>query len=197
MEIFYKRSGSHLLTAYNHNELLWLCLEIVDFLISKGGGIGMELYSKVFRHKVKKELTLRSYNPDSESYFDLIKMARSDGYNQVIINSEIMISIIHSLLETDNILMKITMSDNTDQDVRESIDYVVKKMKHDKLLFFKLKSELEWVIDSGSIDINCIDIYFEKQRYTIYSNGLVIGKQIHTVFKKLIKPVLGVYFNVK
>lgn len=157
----------------------------------------MELYGKIFRHKVNKEITLRSYNPDSESYYDLINKARSEGYNQVIINSEIMVSIIHALLKTDNMLMKITMSDNTDQDIKESIDYVVKKMKQDKLLFIELKSELEWAIDSGSIDIKCIVIYFKKQRYTIFSNGLVIGKQIDTVFKKLLKPVIGVYFNVK
>lgn len=156
----------------------------------------MEKYGKLFRKKSDNDIALRSYAPDNDKYFELIKKAREDGYHQLIINSELMISIIYSTLELDGILMKITMSDNTDEDIKENIEFIIKKMRHDKFLFLKLKEELEWAIDSGSIDIYKIDLYFQNERYTLYSNGIISGKNINYFFDTVLNPILGSYFDV-
>lgn len=155
------------------------------------GGI-MNSYGKLFRGRNK--INLRSYNPEKERYFQVIKEARSEGLKQVIINSEIMTDILYATLQSDGVILKVNMSDNTDNDVKDNIKAIISKLKSDKLIFVKLKEELEWVADSGSIDINSIDVYFSNKRYEIYSNGIIHGDDLDLLFSKIMKPVLEKYF---
>ncbi|MCU5582470.1 hypothetical protein OCF65_18710 [Bacillus toyonensis] len=156
----------------------------------------MNSYGKLFRKQGDKsiQLSLRSYNPEKERYFQVIKEARSEGLKQVIINSEIMTNILYTTLELDGVILKVNLSDNTDDDIKENVKVIISKLRSDKLIFFKLKEELEWAADSGSIDINSIEIYFSNKRYQIYSNGIINGDNLEVAFDKIIKPVLEKYF---
>lgn len=156
----------------------------------------MNSYGKLFRKQGDKsiQLSLRSYNPEKEKYFQVIKEARSEGLKQVIINSEIMTSILYTTLELDGVILKVNLSDNTDDDIKENVKVIISKLRSDKLIFFKLKEELEWAADSGSIDINSIEVYFSNKKYQIYSNGIINGDNLEVVFDKIIKPVLEKYF---
>ncbi|MFK4353831.1 hypothetical protein [Bacillus sp. RC92] len=156
----------------------------------------MNSYGKLFRKQGDKsiQLSLRSYNPEKERYFQVIKEARSEGLKQVIINSEIMTNILYTTLELDGVILKVNLSDNTDDDIKENVKVIISKLRSDKLIFFKLKEELEWAADSGSIDINSIEIYFSNKRYQIYSNGIINGDNLEAAFDKIIKPVLEKYF---
>lgn len=157
----------------------------------------MNSYGKLFRRNsdTKMQLSLRSYDPEKERYFQVIKEARSEGFKQVIINSEIMTDILYTTLSFDGIILKVNLSDNTDEDVKENVKRIISRLRKDKLIFFKLKEELEWAADSGSIDINSIEIYFLNKRYQIYSNGIINGDNLEEVFDKLMKPVLEKYFD--
>ena len=159
----------------------------------------MNSYGKLFRghSSIKNQLFLRSYDPVKEKYFEVIKEARNEGLKQVIINSEIMTDILYATLNLDGLILKVNMSDNTDDDIKENVKAIIRKLKSDKLIFVKLKEELEWAADSGSIDINSIDVYFSNKMYEIHSNGIIHGDDLDSIFDKIMKPVLEKYFYGK
>lgn len=156
----------------------------------------MDKYSKLFKKNQDNEIKffLRPYNPDNEKYFEVIKKARSEGLKQVIVNSKIMTDILYSILEFGGIILKINMSDNTDQDIKDNIKSIIPKLKNDRLLFAKLREQLEWAAESGSIDINSIEIYIYNKKYQIYSNGIICGDDLNRLFENNIKRVLEEYF---
>ncbi|MDR4888231.1 hypothetical protein RGU12_11780 [Fredinandcohnia sp. QZ13] len=153
----------------------------------------MNSYGKLF--KGRNKINLRSYDPEKERYFKVIKEARREGLKQVIINSEIMTDILYATLQSDGVILKVNMSDTTDKDVKVNVKAIISKLKSDKLFFVKLKEELEWAADSGSIDINSIDVYFSNKRYEIYSNGIIHGDDLDLLFNEIMKPVLEKYFD--
>lgn len=153
----------------------------------------MNSYGKLFRGN--DSINIRSYDPEKDRYFEVIKEARNEGMKQVIINSEIMTDILYATLKLDGIILKVNLSDNTDKDIKDNVKAILSKLKSDKLFFVKLKEELEWAADSGSIDINSIDVFFQKKRYEIYSNGIIHGDDLDLLFEKIMKPVLEEYFH--
>lgn len=159
----------------------------------------MNSYGKLFRshNSTNNHLFLRSYDPVKEKYFEVIKEARNEGLKQVIINSEIMTDILYATLNLGGLILKVNMSDNTDDDIKENVKSIIRKLKSDKLIFVKLKEELEWAADSGSIDINSIDVYFSNKMYEIHSNGIIHGDDLDSIFDKIMKPVLEKYFYGK
>lgn len=157
----------------------------------------MEEYGKVFREisSPKKSYTLCTYRPEEESYFEVVKRARESGKRQVVLNSEIMTELMLSIINNGGIVRKINLSDSTDQDVIDNITSIINKMKSDPLMFVKLKDELEWVYDSGSIDINSVTIYFNNAQFTVYSNGIVFGQNPLDLFETILIKVLEEFFD--
>jgi hypothetical protein len=157
----------------------------------------MSEYGKLFR---KREngltfFTLKSYDPDKEKYFELIRNAREENFRQVIINSKIMTDILFSTINSGGIILKVNMSDNTDQDVTDNIKSLIRRLREDKIFFVKLKEQLDWAAESGSIDINSIEIYNYNKKYQLYSNGIIYGQNLSHFFEKNILKVLEEYFN--
>lgn len=157
----------------------------------------MEEYGKVFREisSQKKSYTLCTYRPEEESYFEVVKRARESGKRQVVLNSEIMTELMLSIINNGGIVRKINLSDSTDQEVVDNITSIINKMKSDPLMFVKLKQELEWVYDSGSIDINSVTIYFNSAQFTVYSNGIVFGQNPLVLFETILIKVLEEFFD--
>lgn len=157
----------------------------------------MSEYGKLFRKNEdqKSAFILKSYNPDKDKYFELINRARNESYRQVIVNSKIMTDVLFTTINSDGIILKINMSESTDQDIKDNIKAIIRKLREDKLLFVKLKEQLEWASESGSIDINSIEIFCYQKRYEIFSNGIVSGDAISELFQRNIRIVLEDYFN--
>lgn len=153
-------------------------------------------YGKLFKRneEQKAKFVLKSYDPDKDKYFEVINRAREGGYRQVIVNSKIMTNILFSTINSNGVILKVNMSENTDRDINDNIKVVIRKLREDRLLFVKLKEQLEWASESGSIDINSIEVYYNQNRYEIYSNGIVTGKDIAIIFEENIKTVLEDYF---
>ncbi|MCY8438602.1 hypothetical protein NQS41_10060 [Bacillus sp. C3(2022)] len=157
----------------------------------------MEKYGKVFKKHINDqyEFQLRSYDPDNEKYFEVISKARDDGFTQVIINSKIMSEILFAVLNSKGYLLKINMTDNTDQEVIDNLKSIIAKLKHNPLLFVKLKEQLEVITESGSIDISSIEIFIKEEKYEVKSNGIIIGLELESFFDEIIKTELEVYFS--
>ncbi|MEH6930091.1 hypothetical protein, partial [Priestia megaterium] len=90
----------------------------------------MNSYGKLFRghSSTNNQLFLRSYDPVKEKYFEVIKEARNEGLKQVIINSEIMTDILYATLNLDGLILKVNMSDNTDDDIKENVKAIIRKL---------------------------------------------------------------------
>ncbi|MDI4570444.1 hypothetical protein [Bacillus altitudinis] len=157
----------------------------------------MEQYGKVFKKQTNglNIFEIRAYDPNIEKYFDVIKKARDDGFKQVIINSEIMSKLMFNILNSQGLILKINMTDNTDQYLVDNIKSLVSKLKTNPLLFVKLKEELSFITESGSIDISSIEIFIDSTRYEIKSNGLIIGKNFDVFFNNIFLPTLEDYFH--
>lgn len=157
----------------------------------------MDKYGKIFKKQTNglREFELRAYDPDKDKYFDVIKKARLDGFKQVIINSKIMAEIMFSILNSKGIILKINMTDNADQDIVDNLKSIISKLRTNHLLFVKLKEELELITESGSIDISSVEIYINKKKYEIKSNGLIIGSELDLFFIHTLVPVLEDYFS--
>ncbi|UAK17540.1 hypothetical protein [Sporolactobacillus terrae] len=139
------------------------------------------------------EIAVLPYN-ETDKYYEIIKTARSNGFKQVIVNSEIMINLLYTILGNRGIILKINMSDNTDDEIKDNIKSIIRSIKKDKLNFVKLKDELEWATESGSIDINSIEIFITNIKAQIYSNGILFSQNNETIFN-IIKATLEEYFN--
>ncbi|MHA7912903.1 hypothetical protein [Bacillus altitudinis] len=157
----------------------------------------MEQYGKVFKKQTNglNIFEIRAYDPDIEKYFDVIKKARDNGFKQVIINSEIMSKLMFNILNSQGFILKINMTDNTDEYLVDNIKSLVSKLKTNPLLFVKLKEELSFITESGSIDISSIEILIDSTRYEIKSNGLIVGTNLDSFFEKIFLPTLEDYFS--
>ncbi|ATI52766.1 hypothetical protein [Bacillus tropicus] len=159
----------------------------------------MNHYGKLFINNSNSQssISLETYNPDKEKYFEIIKRARGKGLRQVIINSELMLEILYQVLENNGVILKVNLSDSTDDEIKDNISSILPKIRHDKELYAKLREELEWAVDSGSIDIFNIEVYVFKTRYQIFSNGIINSSKMDEMFEKVILPVLRKYFNAR
>lgn len=159
----------------------------------------MNHYGKLFINNSNSQssISLETYNPDKEKYFEIIKRARGKGLRQVIINSELMLEILYQVLENNGVILKVNLSDSTDDEIKDNISSILPKIRHDKELYAKLREELEWAVDSGSIDIFHIEVYVFKTRYQIFSNGIINSSKKDEMFEKVILPVLRKYFNAR
>ncbi|AQY41151.1 hypothetical protein P4V72_00095 [Bacillus thuringiensis] len=159
----------------------------------------MNHYGKLFINNSNSQssISLETYNPDKEKYFEIIKRARGKGLRQVIINSELMLEILYQVLENNGVILKVNLSDSTDDEIKDNINSILPKIRQDKELYVKLREELEWAVDSGSIDIFNIEVYVFKTRYQIFSNGIINSSKMDEMFEKVILPVLRKYFNAR
>ncbi|PFZ73688.1 hypothetical protein COL72_08425 [Bacillus toyonensis] len=159
----------------------------------------MNHYGKLFINNSNSQsnISLETYNPDKEKYFEVIKKAREKGLKQVIINSELMLEILYQILENNGVILKVNLSDSTDDEIKDNINSILPKIRENKQLYLKLREELEWAVDSGSIDVNNIEVYVFKTRYQIFSNGIINSSKMDEMFEKIILPVLRKYFNAR
>ncbi|OCX64816.1 hypothetical protein BFM98_07190 [Lysinibacillus sp. AR18-8] len=154
----------------------------------------MDTYGKMFRKK-HDEFIIKKYKPSEQRYYEIINEARKAGYKQLIVNSEIMLQIIESVLLKKGILMNVEMSESTDEDLSDNVEKLVREIRENPLLFIRLKEQLEWTNDTSCIDINSITLYCDGNKFTLMSNGVLYGRsEINNFFSKIIKPVLISYF---
>ncbi len=157
----------------------------------------MDEYGKIFRKYSNDKLNIctESYNPDVEKYHEVILRMKAKGYKQVIINSELMIEILNAIIMNEGYILGINFTDNTDENLKIDVKNLVLKIRKDRLQFINLKELLKWALDNNSIDIFNIELYYNKNPYTVYSNGLIMGNKLNLIFKGILEKVLDNYLS--
>ncbi len=162
----------------------------------------MDVYGKIFKRYLDNNLDVmyREYNPDSPDgkYYLLIEEALKNKEQQVIINSEIMLDIVYSVVEDGGIILEIKMSDNTDQEVIDNIKRILQKMQKNSLYYTDLKELLEWANTTDSINISLLDLYYKDVRYQLNVEGLFwniknnndLQEFFHGIIKKSVERVI-------
>jgi len=159
--------------------------------------INMEVYGKVFRKYSNGELNIinKSYNPDTEKYHEVILEMKSSGYKQVIINSELMLKLLNEIILNEGFILQIKFTDNTDENLIIDVNNLIGKIRYDRIQFIKLKEVLNWALDNNSIDIFNVELLYKQKKYTVYSNGLILGEEINVLFEEILKKIFFEYLS--
>lgn len=164
----------------------------------------MMKYGKVFKKldrgnydfKIVPYYTSSSY---SDSYSELIKKQKQDGFRQVLFNVELMLKLINAVYYCNDLHLKeVKMCSDVEKNIQSRIDDLVIDSRKNRKVIFKIVEELEWYSDRESIDI--FEIYFydnsTSSRTVLKLNGIVYGDEIDSLFRKFICPQLKRYFDV-
>lgn len=154
----------------------------------------MEEHGKVFRNYSedgKLQIELEKYNPDQELYHDVISRMNAKGFKQIIIHSEMMLSILENVLLAKEYILVVNFNDSTDESIILETRSILKKIRENPLDFVKLKDLLKWALDNNSIDIFSIEVSNQKKHIAVQSNGIIIGTNIDDFFQNIIKKVLA------
>jgi hypothetical protein len=121
----------------------------------------MNKYGKILKKNTNGKFELSILYFDNlnfgGNFTKIMKEKYNDGYNQVIINSEIMIDLIEKALFDKWTLLNVNISDpSVDAETLNEIHGIVTSIKADKLNFLNLKSYLDWALDEGSIFIDSL-----------------------------------------
>jgi len=152
--------------------------------------------AKVFKSQKNGKLNLRleTYDPKQKKYTDVVASMRDEKFKQVILNSEIMIMIMEKVLKLQGILMKIELEDTTDPDIIEEVNDLVKKIREENVIYYEdLVKLLFWTNDNNSIDLRKITVALERNKYEIFSHGIIDGENYDELFEKVLLPVLEEY----
>ncbi|WP_017379730.1 hypothetical protein [Paenisporosarcina sp. TG-14] len=157
----------------------------------------MEVYGKVFRKYSHNELNIfnKSYNPEKEKYHEVILEMKSRGYKQVIINSELMVRILNEIILNEGFILQIKFTDNTDENLIVDVTNLIKNIRHNPIQFINLKEKLDWALDNNSIDIFNVELLYKNNKYTVYSNGLIMGNELNVIYEEIVKKILIEYLS--
>ena len=161
----------------------------------------IKIFKKLLPSTYKFALEAFKYNRRDTTYSNFISSFKKQGYEQVIINSEIMIWIIEESLKHKMLITKINLSEFADEEEIEVTGKLISKVNLNNVYWIELKNHLNWVSDSNSIDIKSISIYdplnSANVNSEIGSSGLIQGKSLFLIFEQIVKPVIEVYLNGK
>lgn len=133
-------------------------------------------------------------------YFNVMERLSSQGYSQIIVNSELIISIVGCMIKNNWILFDIELDDPEmiDETVKEQIQLFTENVRTNSGNFEKSVGFLDWILERESILISKISLVTTdtKKRIFITRTGLVFGeKQVIETCFILIKQVIDQYLD--
>ncbi|WP_145453626.1 hypothetical protein [Staphylococcus hominis] len=149
------------------------------------------MYYKIFEKNTK--LYARKFDESNDSYIHFIKTFTSQGYNQFIITSDIMIDLIDTTIKNKGIFKKIYY-DKTLYDLQtiNFLDNLPITIKDNQIKNVKKVFEDNSI---NSIEIEGIKVKFKKQYFIIRANG-VISSESNEVEEKNIKIIESLFENI-
>lgn len=166
----------------------------------------MDKYGKILKKNTNGRFELSLLYFDNlnfgGTFTKIMKEKYNDGYNQVIINSEIMIELIEKALFDKWTLLAINISDpSVDVETLNEIREIVTSIKTDKSNYLNLKSYLDWALDDGSIFIDSLKfvkkINNSYQYCEIHSVGVIFGPAKDVMYSQILKKLIRDYLNGK
>ncbi len=115
---------------------------------------------------------------DNVEYYAFLKQYHDDGYRQIIITSEIMVSLIeHFVLDKGLSVYNIEFMED-DPDLKDEIESLLTMVSDNRAFFGKLIEKLNFLSEKSSIDIQ--RIYFKGRsnegtaiNFYLQSNGII------------------------
>lgn len=166
----------------------------------------MDKYGKILKKNTNGKFGLDILYFDNlnfgGNFTKTMKEKYNDGYNQVIINSEIMVELIEKALFDKWTLLNVNISDpSVDAETLNEIHEIVTSIKTDKLNFLNLKSYLDWALDEGSIFIDSLKFTKEidntYQICEVHSVGVIFGQAKDLMYYQLLEKLIEDYLNGK
>lgn len=138
----------------------------------------MKKISKIFREikNANNAFTLVPYSSDSDhDYYEFLKRKRSEGFNQVIISSEIMKEIIEHFYFNMNLSISSIELMEDDNEIQIEIKRLLDLMEKDRAYYSKLSDCLDFLQEKSSIDIKRVTFRnkFEHYQFFIQVNGIL------------------------
>lgn len=118
------------------------------------GGVFMvfnkaKLFSKT--EAGREKICTISYD-EKEEYYTFLKRAKNEGYRQIIVTSDIMVTIIRTMcLEKGFSVYKIELAEE-DFEIEQEIDALIDESQQDRILFCNLLQKIEFLAEQSSID---------------------------------------------
>lgn len=115
---------------------------------------------------------------DNAEYYTFLKQCHNDGYRQIIITSEIMVSLIEHFVLEKNILVYDIVFMEDDDALKDEISNLLTTVSTNIVFLNKLIEKLNFLSEKSSIDIQ--RIYFKGRNsdgiavnFYLQSNGIV------------------------
>lgn len=134
------------------------------------------LYGKVFKSTINDDLLYNNYSPAIE-YYSFLKSCSDKGLRQVIITSEIMISLLKYYFVTRCFEITEIEFMVDDEDLSASIKKLLQKLNTDRAYWGELQNQLEVLNECSSIDIKKICI-----KATNTENSFLMFIQVNGIF---------------
>lgn len=134
------------------------------------------LFGKVFKSKINDELSYNNYPPEVE-YYSFVKGCADKGLRQVVITSEIMISLLKYYFITRRFEITEIEFMVDDEDLSASIKALLQKLNADRAYWGELQKQLEFLNECASIDIKKICI-----KASSAENSFLMFIQVNGIF---------------
>lgn len=138
----------------------------------------------------------------TDNYSSFIKANREQGLRQVIINSEIMIKILVSVVKDENsVIQQVKLNNYNDEDIQNEIDNIARGVKTNRTNIGELVRVLSWASEDNSIDIETVTIAYMNNEINkfesidIFCNGILSGHNTLYFYQKYLHKILLGYFN--
>lgn len=140
---------------------------------SERGGI---MYYKIFEKN--SNLYAKKFDETSDSYIHFIKSFTSEGYNQFIITTDIMIDLIDNTIKNKGIFKDIYYDKKLyDIQTIKLLDALPLNIERERIQNIKMIFEKNFI---NSIEIEGIKIKFKKQYFIIRANGVISSEPSDT-----------------
>lgn len=170
-----------------------------------GGGISMAKYTKIFKkytnnkyHITNKEITSQDFSSNS-SYTDIMLTMYDNNYEQIIIDTGLMLSIIKKSIQLGWILNDIHIDDpSIDGETLSTINSIVNKMRDNSIFFEDLKEYLIWASNDSILITNITLVKLDSKEILIakvHSNGLLSEKNQKEIYELVVKQEISSYLN--
>lgn len=135
-------------------------------------------YAKLFLEVVSENITYVPYSPGGEEYYRIVKQERSKGCRQIIVTSDMMISILEKYFyERHFEVVSIEFMEQDDY-VNEDIDKILENLKEDRAYLGVLIKKINFLAEESAIDIRRIEM---KGRNKL-NKAIQIGLQVNGVY---------------
>lgn len=161
--------------------------------------IHLNTNSRIFKFKNGNQLDYALFEVnlnDIDSFRNDLGEKRKLGYSLVIINADLMSSIMSNVLQSEGIIHEIKVSDPTaDEELTEEIRIFIEGIRKNPTQHETLLGKIKWMLNSDSIFIDEINFTVKSEDGKLvnshfFVNGILNGEDNDYIFHRFILSAL-------